>query len=705
MPDYRIQIENCNSIESAEITIHKNTLNIKYGPNGLGKSSMARAIKAAVDGGAALQALKPFKYRMSEGQHGPAVTGVAEIRSVLLFDEQYVSQFVFQRDEVLKNSFEIFIRTEDYLATERDINQLLSGIRLEFDGNLDLDNAISDLRALRDAFEFTKAGTLSKSSKGFKALGMGNRIENIPEGLETFAPYIRSERPASWVAWQVKGHEFLELAERCPYCGSELTLEERKLACSVKDKYDPKAVEHLSALQAVIQRLGDYFSPTCRGSLDKITKSGLELSLESVNFLVGLRCDVEVLVEKLEELKGISFYTLRDGEVVEGELSRFRIDLNLLEKLNSDKTRAAVHPINEKINSLAAKIGELRGKINIHKNRIRKAVAENQDGINDFLRVAGYRYKVAIRPEAESYKMKLTHQDFDQHIEAPSAHLSHGEKNAFALVLFMHQVLREKPDLAIFDDPVSSFDKTKKFAVLNELFRGSSSLRSATVLMLTHDIEPAIDIICCAKRLFQNPKPMAYFLHSRSGVIFESRIAESDIQTFTQICAENIDEQGGDEVIKCIYLRRHLELIDNRGVAYNYLANLLHARDMPIVKVGPDDIPMSLEDIATAVAEIRRSIPDFDYYRILALIKNNSEMKRRFLEATAGYDKIQLFRIFKEVNGQVLGLQNSILQKFVNETFHIENEYVMQLNPRRFDNVPEYIVGECRRLIMEGESE
>ena len=33
------------------------------------------------------------------------------------------------------------------------------------------------------------------------------------------------------------------------------------------------------------------------------------------------------------------------------------------------------------------------------------------------------------------------------------------------------------------------------------------------------------------------------------------------------------------------------------------------------------------------------------------------------------------------------GKEDGVLQKFVNETFHIENEYVMQLNPHKFDNV------------------
>lgn len=88
--------------------------------------------------------------------------------------------------------------------------------------------------------------------------------------------------------------------------------------------------------------------------------------------------------------------------------------------------------------------------------------------------------------------MKLVHQDLSDHIEAATRHLSYGEKNAFALVLFMYQVLSEKPDLVVLDDPISSFDKNKKFAILHELFRGKASLRGRTTLMLTepHPVLP-----------------------------------------------------------------------------------------------------------------------------------------------------------------------------------------------------------------------
>jgi ABC-type Mn2+/Zn2+ transport system ATPase subunit len=693
-----ITIDNCNSIEKAEVTISEGVLNIKYGPNGLGKSTISRAIVASVANDGSLQNLKPFKYRALTGQHEPAVCGTENIGSVLVFDDAYVSQFVFQRDEVLKNSFDIFINTDAFQTAMQEIEGLLAGIKSTFDGNETLNKAISDLKEVRDAFGITKTGALSKSSKGYKAFGSGNKIENIPIQLKPFEDFIKSAEPATWISWQAKGNAFLYLSNNCPYCASDLQQPDKKdMARQVAKEYDSKTVEHLSTLQAIINRLGKYFEQSCREDLEKITKSKIELSPEGKNFLSALRGDVETLIEKLEGLRSISFFALRDMEKIEDEIAKLKIDLGLLAKLNSADTKSVVDPINEKLQELINRVGELKGKINIHKDHIEQSIRENQKSINGFLKSAGYKYSVAIKSEANSYKMKLMHQDFSEHLESATQYLSYGEKNAFALVLFMHQVLSEKPGLAILDDPVSSFDKTKKFAILNEIFRGKASLRNTTVLMLTHDIEPAIDVIRSVKGLFQHPKPSAYFLVSKDGVVTETEIKASDLQTFAQICDANVRNLS-DEVIKCIYLRRHFEILDDLGMEYNYLANLLHGRTTPILKTDSGDVAMTDEEIAGAVEGIRRFIPDFEYNAVLSIINDKLDMKRRFQTATVGYDKLQLFRVINEVH-QTIEDGDEILRKFVNESFHIENEYVMQLNPHTFDNVPEYVVQECDRMI------
>jgi hypothetical protein len=45
-----IKINCCNNIDKANITLEENKLNIKFAPNGTGKSTFSRAIQCTVSG-------------------------------------------------------------------------------------------------------------------------------------------------------------------------------------------------------------------------------------------------------------------------------------------------------------------------------------------------------------------------------------------------------------------------------------------------------------------------------------------------------------------------------------------------------------------------------------------------------------------------------------------------------------------------------
>ena len=43
--------------------------------------------------------------------------------------------------------------------------------------------------------------------------------------------------------------------------------------------------------------------------------------------------------------------------------------------------------------------------------------------------------------------------------------------------------------------------------------------------------------------------------------------------------------------------------------------------------------------------------------------------------------------------------EDHVIRKFLNETYHIENDYLFQLNPIRYNTIPNYIIAECDRAI------
>ena len=304
-----------------------------------------------------------------------------------------------------------------------------------------------------------------------------------------------------------------------------------------------------------------------------------------------------------------------------------------------------------------------------------------------------------IAGEGDQRKLRLRHMDFDGYVSGGSQHLSYGERNAFAIVLFMYECLSKNPGLIILDDPISSFDKNKKFAILEMLFRRASGecLKNRTVLMLTHDVEPVIDTLKSVRKLFNN-LVTASCLRLSAGVLEELPVNDGDIMTFMQICKSIVESADCEEIIKLIYLRRYFEIVDESGDAYQLLSNLFHRRIVPLdhrepVAAGTGYPEMAPEKLQQARQDIREYVDSFDYPRLQALVSSPDEIKHLYHRCRNGYEKLQVFRLLE------LDQDHPVIRKFVNETYHIENEFICQLDPSRFDLIPEYVITECDNII------
>lgn len=696
-----VEIKYCNNIDNACITLSENKLNIKFAPNGTGKSTISRAILHSVSRDAAgLNSLLPFKFRaVNPDDFQPSVTGTEQIQDVMCFDEKYVSQFTFQPDELISNSFDIFIKTEAYNQTEREIDSMVMAIRQEFSGNDELELFITHLQELSGAFKLTSKG-LSKASTGMKGLAGGNKLQHIPSGLEPYQPFIQSHRNVEWIEWQTKGYEnFCSLSEGCcPFCTGD-SHEKAEQISKVSAEYDKAVIKNLVGIITVLDKLGEYFSEAARSRLREITtlQGGLEKKHE--DYLVTVKQQTENLLAMLLTLKTLNSFTFNDAGNIRASLASFRLDVKYFSELQSDKTLATIGRLNASLDSLISQAGLLQGQINKQRAGMQRLIQKHKKDINTFLAYAGYRYQVDISGDGEQCRLKLRHVDYTDYLSGGSQHLSYGERNAFSIVLFMYECLARKPNLIILDDPISSFDKNKKFAILEMLFRRDSSecLKNQTVLMLTHDVEPIIDTLKSVKKLFSNQVTASYLRYS-TGTITELPIRESDILTFAQIC-KVVLESDCDDLIKLIYLRRHYEIMDNRGDVYQVLSNLFHRREEPIdtrlpLIEGTGYPMMDPESFLNGCSLITKNIFGFDYPHMLSLLNDPDKILSLYRSCTNGYEKLQVFRLLEPE------ADNRVIRKFVNETYHIENEFICQLDPTRFDLIPEYVIVECDRLLL-----
>ncbi len=94
--------------------------------------------------------------------------------------------------------------------------------------------------------------------------------------------------------------------------------------------------------------------------------------------------------------------------------------------------------------------------------------------------------------------------------------------------------------------------------------------------------------------------------------------------------------------------------------------------------------------------DIQTHVGGFEYQAVLSRISDRAILRSLYDAYQNGYEKLQLFRLFD------LDVNNSVIQKFINETYHIENEFICQLDPEKFDTIPEYVVEECNQHIIYG---
>ena len=84
-------------------------------------------------------------------------------------------------------------------------------------------------------------------------------------------------------------------------------------------------------------------------------------------------------------------------------------------------------------------------------------------------------------------------------------------------------------------------------------------------------------------------------------------------------------------------------------------------------------------------------ISGFNYDDVYKLTQDIVKMIEIYKNAKSGYEKVQIFRLLKD--GQME--RGSAIKKYVDETFHVQNDYLFQLNPREYEIVPQHRMDFC----------
>ena len=307
----RLKISNCNNIDNGEFDIVEGRLNIKYAINGTGKSTISKTIEAFVTNDQEKKhSLLPFKYYTNGEENSPKLEGYDQFTKVAIFNEKYIEDYVYQSDELIKNSFEIFVKSPDYDKHLNEIEKLLEGINITFQNHPELEELIKKFQLFIDGFGKAKSGYSAAGAIG-KGIAKGNKITNIPVGLEVYEPYLKNTENVKWIKWQLEGRQYLDMAEQCPYCTGSIE-KTKDIILKVGEEYDARAVEQLTKMLDVFKDLMPYFTIDTANKIKEIINNVSGITSAQKTFLLEIKAQVDSCMQQLYGLKGMSFHSLKN---------------------------------------------------------------------------------------------------------------------------------------------------------------------------------------------------------------------------------------------------------------------------------------------------------------------------------------------------------------------------------------------------------
>lgn len=706
--DKYIRVKNCNCISDATIEIVEKSLNIKYGSNGTGKSTISEAIYAQANN--ETDRLKDFKPYGSNDNSQPTVDN-PYFHVVKVFNEDYVNSYLFQGDEFLDDSFQVFLKSDKCDSLAAQIERMLEELQ-------DLINNIDAIHNLRTFLpQYTAAvkasdGTVSRRGGVAEFVnGNGGGFNHYSE-LKAYKPFYSRDLPsvAKWAKWRNDGIKQM-CGNDCPFCTNILPSSIRSQNEIISKVFKNSALSVANAVLEYVQQAVDqgYILPDAVDVLESYIGDNTKAD-ELYAELQMLAKETDYLYKKIEKICMFKPMNVTHAQLVnlEQSLSELVIEERQLQSFYAtDLIKNLIYHVSDKINALKGKTGQLKGLFLQHEKKLDELIAQRQDDINQFFTIAGFPYNFCLEKDGEKHaKAYLVPCEFQKEMVVdPKNRLSWGEKNAFSLVMFMFEAISDNADLIVLDDPISAFDEKKKFGIIRRLFDNKKdSFKEKTVLMLTHDFQPIIDYVHgnFFTRYGLITPVHASFIQNIEGSICESPITMNDLKNTVELTKDIVMSSNASMAVKIVNLRKYVELTKpefGTSAIYEVLSNVIHGRQNPIYKDGQE---ISADVLEQGMREVSQYIPNKSYTDLIN--GTSTEILISSMSSDDLYHRIISIRLlFERVEGTLSLLRKKYPAacKFVNETNHVENDYIYQLDPRKYFGIPNYYLQQIENFIQE----
>jgi hypothetical protein len=127
-------------------------------------------------------------------------------------------------------------------------------------------------------------------------------------------------------------------------------------------------------------------------------------------------------------------------------------------------------------------------------------------------------------------------------------------------------------------------------------------------------------------------------------------------------------------------------------MGYDLLSCLLHGKENPTYA---DETPIGAADVLAGEELIKTYIADFSYPIYQKTVFAKDALVALYKGEQNTYYQLQVFRVILAVLGLRKKITDDPLLKYIDEQFHVENDYIFYLDLNKYDIVPDFVKPKC----------
>lgn len=685
-----MRFENIQCLKSGELKIKPNKLNVKYSYNGFGKTSLAKAIYYSIYHNTdEFLKLAPFDGGL------PKIEGLDMFSSCMLFDNKFIDETLFQDSVLINDSYDVFIYNDELKKIEYELDRLLKSL-INNCNNDSINRFLADTsKPLNELRINIRGDNFDGRSTGGRGFSTSSNIETLASktSVKNFKGVLTKSDIKEWLNWHSEGHKFIHDGV-CPFCNLKLKNKFWEYKNDISEIVNNIDFKKNNEARKYLKMLLPYFTQKQKDNANKflseatIDANKKSLLIESIKLVAGEIDKINVLRVLKEPVSDV------DGTELLNKLNLCKLNTRYFSCLG-EEFKKITNAINKSIKNIITKKDQLVECFNKQKMIIDESISNSKNEINDFLSVCGIPYYfdlVFSNGETKTRLLPIKNKNYDCDV---IEHLSYGEKNVLSVALFGAMAKKTECDLIILDDPISSFDENKKFALMHYLFNSSNGvLCNTTCILFTHDFEPIVNVANSV--VDTDNKYFVSVLTKNKGIVRDSEIKKSKlINAYLREC-ELAKNKNLDQYIRLVHLRNKYEIEKGaKGAPYDILSSAEHLRNKPSDKQEKE---YEEEYISEGVKYICECIENFDYKMFI----QNHSLKRMielYINETDPISKLILFRGIDNKASLNNETELPVLFNMITSNFHVENMYLYSI--KGLSTIPEYFIDLCDKLVID----